>query len=619
MPFAPNAQGRSFASSVWFKDMLPSNEDGVFRSHSAIDGKDRIGSWRRVTGLPLVAVATVERWAALAPWRQVLIYRLASTLCLVAVMVLMTALLVRQVRRSQWDDARLRAAVDASMDAFFMLRAERDRFGEIVDFRFVDTNPNGELALGLSRAQIVGERLSALSPRGHFESTRMKYASVVESGEPLEEELVVDGASGPEWMQHQIVRLEDGVAITSRNVTERRRAEENLIAAEMRVAEIAASIPGAVVQYRREADGSYRFTYASPSIERLVGLSAQELEADPLALLQIALPEDRGKFQRAVVLSARRLTPLRVDYRSNSPAGVRWLRIDALPKRRSNGAVAWSGLLTDVTAEKHAEAELELAKRDAEDANQTKSAFLANMSHELRTPLNAIIGFSEGLGVGVFGPLSAKQREYVEDIRSAGTHLLQIINDLLDLSKIEAGKAKLHEEPVVLSQVIDSAMTLVRGHTRDKGLALDAVVDPALPAVMADEVKLKQILVNLLSNAVKFTAKGSVSLAARHREDGVIALVVRDTGYGIASDEIDKVMEPFWQAEGSHVRRVGGTGLGLPLVKHLIAMHGGTMSIESTVGVGTTVTVTMPAERVIPASEPQDPVQPEPRRAVGAV
>jgi signal transduction histidine kinase len=244
---------------------------------------------------------------------------------------------------------------------------------------------------------------------------------------------------------------------------------------------------------------------------------------------------------------------------------------------------------------------LRIAKDEAEAASRAKSGFLATMSHELRTPLNAIIGFSEMMVREVLGALGNEQyRAYVTDIHDSGTHLLQIINDILDLSKAEAGKLELHEDVFDLRDSIHSVRQLISARMSEGGLS-DSVELPAdLPLLRADERKTKQVLLNLVSNAVKFTLSGGhIDIAGRYDPKAGLTLTVSDTGIGIAPDDLARVLAPFEQVDSSFSRSHQGTGLGLPLVKAIIELHGGNLVLESEVGVGTRVSVTFPPDRAI--------------------
>ena len=274
----------------------------------------------------------------------------------------------------------------------------------------------------------------------------------------------------------------------------------------------------------------------------------------------------------------------------------RWLRISK--NKTFDGGIL--GIYTDITELKIREEGLRAAKNEADAANRSKTDFLHNMSHELRTPLNAIIGFSEVMEKELLGPLGTDQYvEYAADIHKSGDHLLSIINDILDLAKIEAGKYELVETEVDLAEVIDSCCRLVDNRAKQSGHTLSAKVSEDLLGVHADRRALKQILLNLLSNALKFTPDGGeITVTAGISGDGCAELSVTDTGIGIAEENIETVLSNFGQVDTGLSREYEGTGLGLPLVKWLAKLHGGTLRIDSKIDAGTTVTVTFPAERV---------------------
>jgi signal transduction histidine kinase len=244
---------------------------------------------------------------------------------------------------------------------------------------------------------------------------------------------------------------------------------------------------------------------------------------------------------------------------------------------------------------------LRVAKEEAEAASRGKSGFLATMSHELRTPLNAIIGFSEMMLREVLGNLGNDQyRAYAADIHESGTHLLRIINDILDLSKAEAGKLELHEDVFDLRDTIRSVRQLIAARICSGGLSDQFELDASLPLLRADERKTKQVLLNLVTNAVKFTPSGGRIEVNGHFDPKVgVVLTVRDTGIGIAPRDFDRVLQPFEQVDSTISRSHQGTGLGLPLVKAIMELHGGSIALESKVGLGTCVTVTFPVSRAV--------------------
>ncbi len=248
-----------------------------------------------------------------------------------------------------------------------------------------------------------------------------------------------------------------------------------------------------------------------------------------------------------------------------------------------------------------AEQETKLAMAEVERTGRAKSDFLAGMGHELRTPLNTVIGFSEMISSQILGTIeNSKYIEYAKDIASSGHHLLALVNDILDLSKIEAGKLTLDESEVRLAKVIHTSLALVRQQAECKGVILTRELSGTPPTIYGDERRPKQIVINLLSNAVKFSSKGDhVSIDAAICADGGLALKVSDTGAGIAAEDLPKVMEVFGQVPSIEAQSFEGSGLGLPLTKALAELHGGTIDIESALGVGTTVALRLPAKRVM--------------------
>jgi len=258
------------------------------------------------------------------------------------------------------------------------------------------------------------------------------------------------------------------------------------------------------------------------------------------------------------------------------------------------------GVFADIMQRRRVEEELRIAKIAAEEANSIKAAFLANLSHELRTPLNAIIGFSEIIRDEIYGGAPhEKYQEYASDIYENGRHLLALIEDILDFSRLRSGRATLREERVDLAQATAAALGAVATLAHSRGVELTVGIPPGMPALHADPTRIRQILINLVNNAVKFTPPGGrVEVRARVTGDGSVELQVVDTGVGMAADDIPKALEPFCQLENTYTRRFGGTGLGLPLCKTLAERHGGSLTIESEPGRGSTVTIRLPPERV---------------------
>jgi len=291
--------------------------------------------------------------------------------------------------------------------------------------------------------------------------------------------------------------------------------------------------------------------------------------------------------------------------------------VHSTPVYRDGGVVGLRGTVIDITNRKHAENEILRTKQEAEMASRAKSEFLAAMSHELRTPLNAIIGFSDMIKTEALGPIENPHYSgYVKDINESGLHLLALINDILDLAKIESGKDDLAEEAVDIPENLNSALMLVRQRAQTRGVPLDLEIEDGLPALWADPRKLKQVFVNLLTNAIKFTgAGGHIILSARRHVGGDLVFEVADTGIGIASEDIPKALSQFGQVKKDPQYAQEGTGLGLPLTQALVAQHGGVLELRSRIGVGTTVTVRFPLQRVVELSTPTRPEPPMLRRA----
>ena len=392
------------------------------------------------------------------------------------------------------------------------------------------------------------------------------------------------------------------VEVFKENTIERVKADEALRESERRVRTITENIPGGVFRRVLHADGTVTFPFMSPGIKELLGLDADEIVANPETLHGTLHPDDRERWQANLRESAATLVPDELEFRRVARSGeIKWLYTRAQPYHGDSGDVIWDGVALDVTEKKVAELELVKAKEEAEFANRCKTEFIANVSHELRTPLNAIIGFSEMIGQEIFGPVGDdKYGEYAGHIRDSGVHLLELINDLIDIARIEISELNLDEEVIDVRKLYAACKTMVKERARTARIELAEEIAADMPAFRGDAVRVKQILINLLTNAVKFTPAGgrvtfNVGLDARGR----IALAVEDTGIGIAAEDIPRVLEPFGQVGDVMTRSIAGTGLGLSLVRSLAKLHGGTVEIESRVGRGTRVRVTLPSERIL--------------------
>lgn len=298
------------------------------------------------------------------------------------------------------------------------------------------------------------------------------------------------------------------------------------------------------------------------------------------------------------------LTAVWVQYMVSSQTRTQTIE-RSVRERTAELSAANAALESEITERTRVEQELRTAKEQAEVANRAKSEFLAMMSHELRTPLNAIIGFSEILSEQTLGPIGNSQyRGYAKDIRSSGTHLLSLINDILDLSKVEANRFELHEENVDLVEALHSIFPIIQERMDATELEFKADLPDPMYGLRADRRAIRQMLINLLSNSIKFTPEGGhIVFQVAIRDDGSFVVTVRDTGIGIAEENLQTVLLPFDQVDSSLARKYEGTGLGLPLTKRLVELHGGHLEIESTLGVGTTVNLVFPKERILEASD----------------
>ncbi len=347
-------------------------------------------------------------------------------------------------------------------------------------------------------------------------------------------------------------------------------------------------------------DHKSRIVRVNESFVRIYGWARDELVNADLA--DLVTPDERDdirarhdEFIRSGVQGSGELKIIRKDG-SISNVMYTTATLELSQKRRFQVTT-----VVDITLRKQMEQSLRLAKDQADTANRAKSTFLANMSHELRTPLNAIIGFSEMMLKHTFGPVGHdKYDEYLNDMHLSARHLLDIINEVLDMSKIEAGKMELDESEVDVGGLIKSVMRMVASRAFGSDLKMETSIAPNLPRLYADERLVRQILINLITNAVKFSRKGGkVNVEAHEMKDGEMEVVVIDEGVGIAKEKIARALEPFGQvSDNPEDARHQGTGLGLPLAKAMIELHGGEMALESEEGKGTKVYVRFPRRRV---------------------
>ena len=387
------------------------------------------------------------------------------------------------------------------------------------------------------------------------------------------------------------------------DVTEARRIEQRMLEAEKRLVEVTDGIPGVVYQFQLDRNDKMRFTYLSQGVDQLLGMSRESLLQDIELHFARVLPEHLPGLIASIRVSASDLSPWEHEYCALHMDGrTRWLSGSSIPHPEGDGVIVWNGYWIDITDRKALEAALLDARTSAESANRAKSTFLATMSHEIRTPMNGVLGMLDLLSLT---KLNSEQRTTVEIIRGSGKSLLRIIDDILDFSKIEAGKLEVSPEVASVRDIVQRVFSIYSGSASSKGLLLKTIIDPEISrALWVDALRLQQILNNLVSNSIKFTPQGEVEirveLVARAEGVDTVRFTVRDSGIGISAEAIGRLFQPFVQAERSTARQFGGSGLGLSISRRLAEMMGGTVSIESEPGVGTSISVLLP----LPIADP---------------
>ena len=405
-------------------------------------------------------------------------------------------------------------------------------------------------------------------------------------------------------------------------VAEEAKAAEH--AANKRLRQVVSEVPGVVFQYRLHADGHGSFPFASDAIKALYGVTPDDVRDTTEPLRKLVHPDDYPQFIDSLNTAAQSLAPWRHEYRICVDGQTKWLLIRAIPERTEDNSITFCGFVADITEIKAMEAELrealdEQKRKDAEIAHyrdhleqlveertvdleaaradaihlaKAKSEFLAKMSHEIRTPLHGVLGMTHiGLRATDCG---SKAHDAFVKIQHSGTLLLGIINDILDFSRMEAGMLKIEDMPVNLRVVLDETVEMMQERATEKGLAFRLMRADSLPTeCRSDELRLRQILLNLVSNAVKFTNAGTVSLEADLDGD-FLRFRIRDTGIGISQEQMGNIFNPFEQGDNSTTRRFGGSGLGLAITDHLVRLMGGSISVDSTLDIGSCFTVRLP-------------------------
>ena len=501
------------------------------------------------------------------------------------------------------------------------LRLSESRFRDIAEstsdwiwetddkFRYVYFSGEAFVKFGWEPDILIGKTLAQLVKEGHLSIEGEEHNSSIEKmerHEPFKDaefsikmkngEFLFNWSSGIPFFDESGKFL--GYRGTTTDITARKLAQDKLRESEQTLRLITDNIPVLIAYI--DSNLMYRFVNAQYekdfgiSRDQIVGISIKDLWG-PTVFEKLAIYTEKVaageisvvEFESTVGGEADKSVTRRSTY---------------VPNTDETGTVQGFYVLSeDITEARNREQELHNALIEAETANRSKSEFLANMSHELRTPLNAVIGFSELLTEKIFGDLANdRQKEYVSNIHESGHHLLNLINDVLDVSAIEAHKLELSEEDLALKPMFDSAFRMVNSRAESQGIEIKGYFDDSPPKIRVDERRMKQVLVNILSNAVKFTDEnGSVTAGWRLNEDGTLNLSISDSGIGMLEEEIDIALQKFGQIKRADRDVIEGTGLGLPLTKGLVEAHGGNMIIQSIYGKGTTIEIQLPQDRVI--------------------
>jgi PAS domain S-box-containing protein len=537
----------------------------------------------------------------------------------VALLVTLRAylLLQREVRLRKMTEREL--ALQLNFQETMMKTVPYPLVAKGLDGRYMAINQAYEDACGMSRDEVIGRTSKEVQTWGEANSRVLDdiMRDMLKGGDIAQVELEFvtrDGKLRHGLFWTSVCNSSDGkpayIVGTMIDITDIRRTEMLARETERRLFDVTRSLPVVVFQMQRTSDGVYSFPYISGDMRLLSGIDGEKpptlADGDSpstsrdLADFGRVSEQDRPFVLAELERSASNETPVHMEFRLSGEQPPRWVRAELVPRREADGSVLWSGYWVDASVERARSEELARARDVAEAASRAKDDFFAMMSHEIRTPMNGVLGLVEVLERT---PLNTDQGEMLGMIHESAGALLQILDDLLDYSKIEAGRLTLEAEPIDIRELVDNAVGLLAGRAHEKGLKVRVSIASEVAAVLrGDSVRLRQILFNLLGNAIKFTPQGevevAVSVVAQNRGAQTLEMTIEDTGIGIAAEVQASLFEPFVQAESSTTRRFGGTGLGLTICRKLIDLMRGTLTLHSEVGKGTRMIVrlTMPVE-----------------------
>lgn len=469
--------------------------------------------------------------------------------------------------------------------------------------RFIRVNPTFCKIFGYQAKDLLGREFTILLPFAEHQQARQIYTQFMKTGLEASGEGTCLRSDGRPVDVHitagRVVRADGSMlrVTTVEDITQRKATENSL-----KLFQLAAlnSHDGVIITEPTPVDGpGPKIIFANTAASLITGFSSSEILGATLRIFQG--PESDPEKAREIQIAMRARTVADVEMVLHRQDGsTYWAEVTVAPVTDMQGRhMNWLITFRDITERKENESLLQIAKEQAVTASQAKTDFLAGISHEIRTPLNAIIGFADVLRREIFGPLGHERyRTYSQDIHDSGRHLLQLINNTLDLSKIEAGVFELHESEVPVDAVVRSCIALMRDNATNAKLDLAVELPENLPLIYGDETKIKQILLNMLSNAVKYTLPGGkITVQATAGNEG-LSLSVADTGVGIPAIDLPKVMQKYVQASNEQNKHQTGTGLGIPVIKSLIELHQGRLELSSIEGQGTTITVIFPPERL---------------------